>query len=41
MSQPMHITCIVTESKDPNKKKIWHSVGAGWPHKNGTGFDDP
>jgi hypothetical protein len=37
----MHITYIVTELKNPNKKKIWRSVGAGCLDKNGTGFDDP
>jgi hypothetical protein len=38
MSKPTHIAYVVTEPKDAGKK-IWRSVGAVWPHKNGNGFD--
>jgi hypothetical protein len=38
MSKPSHIAYVVTPIKGSDKK-IWRSVGAVWPHKNGHGFD--
>jgi hypothetical protein len=39
MNQPMHIICIVTESKDPNEKKICTRSGLGSRIRMATGFD--
>jgi hypothetical protein len=38
-SKPTYIAYVVTQPEDSAKKPIWRSVGAVWPHKNGSGFD--
>jgi hypothetical protein len=40
MSKPSHIAYVVTQPEEgSDRKPIWRSVGAIWPHKNGNGFD--